>query len=105
MSQQLQCPHMHYHPWCDDCQTLMGWEPPQPIRPKPKRSIPTFGVLKKVVEVSLHYQSPFGYQIWRAQECQKVCSEWRGAIHKSHHEVKHAACSLGSTVSPSMPAM
>src|SRR6266702_3204933 len=31
-SARNQCPRMHYHPWCDDCQTLMRWEQPPPIR-------------------------------------------------------------------------
>src|SRR6266702_944301 len=37
---------MHYHPWCDDCQTLMEWEQPPPIRQMSAQSIPTFGDLK-----------------------------------------------------------
>src|SRR6266702_575922 len=71
----LQCPRMHYHPWCSNCQTLMGWEPPQPITPKPKKSIPTFGQLKKVVR--MHCQSPFRWQIKQQSEMKKVCSKWR----------------------------
>ena|SRR6266702_2531206 len=35
-STQNQCLHMHYHPWCNDCQTLMEWEPLPPISPKCK---------------------------------------------------------------------
>src|SRR6266702_2098199 len=50
MSKWMQCPRMHYHPWCGDCQTLMGWEPPQPIKPKCSKQIPSFGSLKKTVE-------------------------------------------------------
>src|SRR6266702_4805360 len=23
-----QCPRVHYHPWCEDCQTLTEWEQP-----------------------------------------------------------------------------
>src|SRR6266702_1422917 len=53
------CPHVHYHPWCDECQTLMGWEPPQPIKLKFTRSIPPFGDLKMVVQARSHCRSPF----------------------------------------------
>src|SRR6266702_5297497 len=79
-SQNLQwylCPHMHYHPLCGKCQTLMGWEPPQPIKPKPKPSILTFGSLKEAVERRACYQSPFGTQVAKQKDLKKVCSEWR----------------------------
>src|SRR6266702_4946105 len=72
-----QCPHVHYRPWCDDCQTLMGWEPPQPIKPKSTRSIPPFGDLKTVVQARSHFRSPFTTQINAQRELKKVCSEWR----------------------------
>src|SRR6266571_1654426 len=62
-SSRSQCPCVHYHPWCDDCQTLMGWEPPQPIKLKSTKSIPPFGDLKMVVQARSHYQSPFTTQI------------------------------------------
>src|SRR6266702_364171 len=58
-----QCHCMHYRPWCDDCQTLMGWEPPQPTRLKSTRSILTFGDLKMVVRARSRFQSPFTTQI------------------------------------------
>src|SRR6266702_6647582 len=63
ISKQLQCPHMHYHQWCEDCQPLMEWEPPQPSRPTCSKQIPSFGSLKKVVETRACYQSPFVTQI------------------------------------------
>src|SRR6266702_7913361 len=43
---QSQCPRMHYHPWCEDCQTLITWEQPPHIKPMYKTSMPTFGDLK-----------------------------------------------------------
>src|SRR6266702_3210776 len=49
-STRSQCPRIHYHQWCDDCQTLMEWEPPPPIRPTCKPSTPTFGDLKMAVK-------------------------------------------------------
>src|SRR6266702_1766988 len=55
---QSQCPHVHYHPWCDDCQTLTTWEQPLPISPKCKTPIPTFGDLKTVIRERSHYRSP-----------------------------------------------
>jgi len=72
-----QCPCVHYRPWCDECQTLMGWEQPQPIKLKPKRSIPPFGDIKTVVQARSHYQSPFTTQIKVQNDLKKVCSMWR----------------------------
>src|SRR6266702_5152294 len=54
-----QCPHVHYHPWCDDCQTLMEWEPLPPISLTCKQLMPTFGDLKRAVQERSHYRSPF----------------------------------------------
>jgi len=51
----------------------MGWEPPQPIRPKPKRLILLFGDLKKVVQRRVHYPSPFTQQIEEQANRKKVC--------------------------------
>src|SRR6266702_2051000 len=72
-----QCPHMHYCPWCDDCQTLMRWEPPQPIKLKSKKSILPFGDLKMVVQARSHYRSPFMTQIKAQNAIKRVCSMWR----------------------------
>ena len=76
-SLRSQCPRVHYHPWCDKCQTLMEWEPPQPIRPMYKRSIPTFGDLKTAVQARSCSQSPFKTQIALQSTIKKVCSTWR----------------------------
>src|SRR6266571_2063988 len=57
-STRSQCPRMHYHPWCDDCQTLTTWEQPLPIKPTYKTSIPTFGDLKTAIQVRSRYWSP-----------------------------------------------
>ncbi len=72
-----QCPCVHYHPWCNDCRTLMGWEPPQPIKLKSTKSIPPFGDLKTVVQGRSLYQSPFATQIKAQSTIKKVCSTWR----------------------------
>ncbi len=75
MLRRLQCPHAHSHRWCDSCQTLTGWEPPQPIRQKQRSLIPSFGQLQKAVKMP--YWFPFGYQIKQQAIMKKVCSEWR----------------------------
>src|SRR6266571_8146611 len=55
-----QCPRMHYHPWCEDCQTLATWEQPLPTKQMYKRPIPTFGDLKMVVQKRSRYWSLSG---------------------------------------------
>src|SRR6266702_6776894 len=72
-----QCPCVHYHPWCDDCQTLMAWEQPPPIRQTYKRSIPTFEDLKMATWEKSRYQSLFGNPSRTQQAIMKVCSTWR----------------------------
>ncbi len=75
-SARSQCPHIHYHPWCDDCQTLMAWEQPPPIRQTCKQSTPTFGDLKMAIWEKSRYQSLF--RTTRTQDAiRKVCSTWR----------------------------
>src|SRR6266702_5600240 len=59
-SARNQCLRVHYHPWCDDCQTLMEWEQPPPIRQTCTPSIPTFGDLKMAIRERSCYQSLFG---------------------------------------------
>src|SRR6266702_1322732 len=75
MLQRMQCPCVHYHPWCDDCQTLMEWEPPQPIRPMSSKLIPTFGQLKKAVK--MHCQCHFKWQHKQRYLTKRACLEWR----------------------------
>src|SRR6266702_728709 len=72
-----QCPHVHYHPWCEDCQTLTTWEQPLPTKQMYKRPIPTFGDLKMVVQKRSHYRSPFANQSASQTALRKVCSTWR----------------------------
>src|SRR6266702_4133054 len=78
-STQAQCPHMHYHPWCDNCQTLTEWEPPLPISAKRKRLMPTFGDLKMAIRERSccwsHSKNPGTAPLQSA--IQKVCSMWR----------------------------
>src|SRR6266571_3594296 len=50
ISRRRQCNHVHYHPYCERCQTLMGWEPHQLTKPTPKRLIMSFGRLKEYCE-------------------------------------------------------
>src|SRR6266702_5078701 len=61
-STQSQCPRMHYHPWCEDCQTLTIWEQPPLTKQTCKRPILTFGDLKTVVREKSRYRSPFTNQ-------------------------------------------
>src|SRR6266702_869965 len=75
-STRNQCPCIHYHPWCDDCQTLMAWEQPPPIRMMYKTSMPTFGDLKMAIWEKSRYQSLFGNTRTQAA-IKKVCSTWR----------------------------
>src|SRR6266702_718495 len=72
-----QCPHVHYHPWCEDCQTLTTWGQPLPIKPTYKLSIPTFGNLKTVIQEKSCYRSPSKSQSTSQVAIQKVCSTWR----------------------------
>src|SRR6266702_2960536 len=71
-----QCPRVHYHPWCEDCQTLTTWEPLPLTKQTCKKLIPTFGDLKTVVQKT-RYQSPFMNQSASQIALQKVCSTWR----------------------------
>src|SRR6266702_3651652 len=110
-STRSQCPRVHYHPWCDDCQTLTEWEQPPPIRPTYNPWILTFGDLKTAIWEKSHYQSLFGSQRRSQQAMGKVCSMWRDeqfaraitkrstkmaaqeALHQSVHQ-QHAACGV-----------
>src|SRR6266702_875411 len=76
-SSRNQFPHMHYHPWCDDCQTLMAWEQPLPIKLTCKKLILTFGDLKMVIQGRSHYRSPSGTLSASQAALWKVCSTWR----------------------------
>src|SRR6266702_3630958 len=72
-----QCPRVHYHPWCEDCQTLTTWEQPPLTKQTCKRPIPTFGDLKTVVRERSRYRSPFMNQSASQTVLRKVCSMWR----------------------------
>src|SRR6266702_777017 len=76
-SARNQCPHVHYHPWCDDCQTLTGWEQPPPIRQRSAQSIPTFGDLKTAIWEKSHYQSLFRKPSASQEAVKKVILTWR----------------------------
>src|SRR6266702_2026603 len=76
-SKRSQCPRVHYHPWCEDCQTLMEWEQPPPIRQMCKRPIPTFGDLKTVIRERSRCRSPFMNQKESQIALRKVSSTWR----------------------------
>jgi len=75
------CPHVHYHPYCDACQTLMGWEPHRLTKPTPKHSIMSFGKLKEYCE-----SLPTWGEL-KTQSPKKVSIQWREeqfarAVHK-----------------------
>src|SRR6266702_2521605 len=70
-SRRQECPRVHYHPYCERCQTLMGWEPRQLTKPTPKRLIMSFGRLKEYCE---------SLPTWRELKLQspkKVSIQWR----------------------------
>src|SRR6266702_3455254 len=72
-----QCPHVHYHPWCDECQTQMEWEQLPPIRPTYKKLMPTFGDLKTAVQERSRCRSPLKNPSGLQAAIRKVCSLWR----------------------------
>src|SRR6266702_2996164 len=74
---QSQCPRVHYHPWCEDCQTLTEWEQPPLTKQTYKKPIPTFGDLKTVIWERSRYRSPFTNQSASQIALRKVCSTWR----------------------------
>src|SRR6266581_1071116 len=76
-SVRSQCPRIHYHPWCDDCQTLMEWGQPPPIRQMYTQSIPTFGDLKMATQERSRYQFLFRNPSALQEAVKKVCSTWR----------------------------
>src|SRR6266702_4877403 len=76
-SARSQCPHVHYHPWCDNCQTLTAWGPLLPTNPTCKTPILTFGDLKKVMWEKSRCQSLSKKSNASQTALQKVCSTWR----------------------------
>src|SRR6266702_7505520 len=80
-SRQQECPHVHYHPYCKRCQTLVGWEPHQLTKPTPKRLIMSFGKLREYCESLPARGEP------QPQSPKKVSVQWREeqfaqAVHK-----------------------
>src|SRR6266571_2432217 len=49
-SRRQHCRHIHYHHYCERCQTLVDWEPHQLTKPTPKCLIMSFGKLKEYCE-------------------------------------------------------
>src|SRR6266702_2225599 len=76
-STRAQCPRVHYHPWCDECQTQMEWGQPLPIKPTQKKSTMTFGDLKTAIQARSRCQSPSKNQSASQAAIRKVCSLWR----------------------------
>src|SRR6266702_1428806 len=72
-----QCPRVHYHPWCDECQTLTEWEQPPLTKQTCKKPIPTFGDLKMVIRARCHYRSLSTSPSASQTVLRKVCSTWR----------------------------
>src|SRR6266571_5739366 len=70
-SRRRQCSRVHYHPYCERCQTLVGWRPHQLTKPTPKCLIMSFGKLKEYCE---------SLPAWGEQQPQspkKVSLQWR----------------------------
>src|SRR6266704_6797906 len=76
-SSRSQCPRVHYHPWCNDCQTLTTWEQPLPTKPTHKTSMPTFGDLKTVIQARSRCRSPSKSLSASQTALWRVCSTWR----------------------------
>src|SRR6266702_860553 len=72
-----QCPRVHYHPWCEECQTLTEWEQPLLTKQTCKRPILTFGDLKMVIRARSRYRSPSMNLSASQTALRKVCSTWR----------------------------
>src|SRR6266702_887664 len=71
ISRRRHCNRVHYHHYCERCQTLMGWEPHQLTQPTPKRLITSFGKLKEYCE---------SLPAWgerQPQSPKKVSLQWR----------------------------
>src|SRR6266702_5423804 len=70
-SRRYHCSRVHYHPYCERCQTLMGWRPHQLTQPTPKRLIMSFGKLKEYCEsLPAHGEQ-------QPQSPKKVSIQWR----------------------------
>src|SRR6266571_5444718 len=70
-SRRRHCSRVHYHPYCERCQTLVGWRPHQLMKPTPKRLIMSFGRLKEYCE---------SLPAWgerRPQSPKKMSVQWR----------------------------
>src|SRR6266571_3602534 len=70
-SRRRHCKHIHYHPYCERCQTLMDWEPHRLTKPTPKHLIMSFGKLKEYCE---------SLPAWGEQQPQspkKISIQWR----------------------------
>ena len=70
-SRRQHCPRVHYHPYCDNCQTLMGWEPRRPIKSTPRHLMMSFGRLKEYCE-----SLPMWGEL-KTQLPKKVSIQWR----------------------------
>src|SRR6266702_8897495 len=70
-SRRRKCSRIHYHPYCERCQTLMGWEPHRLTKPTPKRLIMSFGKLKE------YCKSLPAWGERQPQSLKKVSIQWR----------------------------
>src|SRR6266702_3167005 len=70
-SRRRRCQRVHYHPYCERCQTLMDWEPHRLTKPTPKRLIMSFGKLKE------YCKSLPAWGERQPQSPQKISLQWR----------------------------
>ena|SRR6266702_2182102 len=115
-STRSQCPRVHYHPWCNNCQILTAWEQPLPTKPTYKKSILTFGDLKTVIWEKSCYQSPSGNLSAPQTVLQKVCSTWKDeqfaravakrsakmAAQEALHQSVHRQCTACGVAPPAI---
>src|SRR6266702_2739095 len=70
-SRRRHCKRVHYHPYCERCQTLMDWEPHRLTKLTPKRLIMSFGRLKE------YCKSLPAWGERQPQSPKKISLQWR----------------------------
>src|SRR6266702_3667010 len=70
-SRRRQCNLVHYHPYCERCQTLVGWEPHRLTKPTSRNWMMSFGKLKEYCE------SLPAWGKTQSQELKKISLQWR----------------------------
>src|SRR6266571_480879 len=120
ISRRRQCNRVHYHPYCERCQTLMGWEPHQLTKPTPKRLIMSFGRLKEYCEslpawgerqpqspakVSLQWrEEQFARAVWKRNAAKAAREAQRRQAHRRQRNLGVAPPVSGTGTQMSTPS-